>query len=53
MTDRELLIRIRDIVDMDRDVEWIHDDSTPSEEFEYIYDLIVQHLEKEPTWDMK
>ena len=54
LTDRELLIKIRDIVDMDKGADWIHDYySTPNEEFEHIYDLIVEHLEKEPTWDMK
>ena len=53
MTDRELLTELLEVINSNIDMEWIHDDSTPSEEFEYIYDLIVQHLEKEPTWDLK
>jgi hypothetical protein len=46
MTDRELLERIRDIADMGREVDWVHDESTPSEDFDYICTLIVEHLQK-------
>jgi hypothetical protein len=53
MTDRELLTELLEVINTNIDREWIHSESTPSEEFEELYDMIYNHIQKEPTWDLK
>jgi len=53
MTDRELLTELLEIINSNIDTEWTHSETTPTEVLWELYDMIYNHIQKEPTWDMK
>jgi len=49
MTDRQMLLQLLEIMQVNENVDWLLSD--PEEEFREIYDIIIQHLNKEGVFN--